>query len=120
MLWNSDLQFVSTACESEGDSVRRLEMFLDRVLAASIHPTAYFLDESYAALFDETEEGSPPRLLNSKQRLKRVTPRCEQLFHAQSRRFDRIASDQAADTLSDTRRQWRGSRAIRNMPPSLR
>jgi hypothetical protein len=80
-LWESEIRFASTAdVKGEfGPAVRRLEIFLDRVLAEATRPTAYLLDQSYAALLDDEELELSRALADVRDRARRVDSRTREV-----------------------------------------
>lgn len=54
-LWKDDLHYVSTRAETDAQSVRLLEIFLDRVVAEATLPVAHLTDPTYEALLSDNE-----------------------------------------------------------------
>lgn len=61
-LWRGNVRFVTTA-GADGDDPRRTAIVLDRVGALAAAPAAHVLDDSYAALFDDSQIELRRRLL---------------------------------------------------------
>lgn len=61
-LWRGNVRFVTTA-GADGDDPRRTAIVLDRIGALAAAPAAHVLDDSYAALFDNSQIELRRRLL---------------------------------------------------------
>ena len=67
-LWDDDLNIVAMGTENTLEAVRRLEIFLDRVLFEAGSSPAYLMDRSFDGLLNDAERAFRDELKSLKQR----------------------------------------------------